>query len=183
MRESTRLDHGQERHFPPRRAKKRQGAPGTRTGASNHMRNNRISVGKRCAPEGQRSQETTVFEGFFPPLLSRGSLRRAHSKRHMEMLFHIILHAALILTHLSISWLLSLGRSSWKIQNPNFSRGNGGNLTAGSQRALDQGQRGASQESYHIDARHGLTLSISTVGRACEDGCVPSTINRCLDFM
>ena len=147
------------------------------------MRNNRMSVGIRCAHEGQRPQETTVFERFFPPLLSRDVLRRAHSKRHMEMLFHIRLHAALILTHLFILWLLSLGRSSWKKQNPEISKGNGGNLTAGSQRALDQSQQGELQGPCHIDARHGLTLAISTVGRACESGCVPSTRSRCFGFM
>ena len=111
------------------------------------MHNNRKSVGQRCAPEDQRSQERTVFEGFFRRLLSRDILRRAHGKRHLEMFFHIRPHAALVLTHLFISWLLSLGRSSWKIQNPEISRGNGGNNTAGSQRAADQGQRSESQGS------------------------------------
>ena len=120
---------------------------------------------------------------IFRRLLSRDILRRAHGKRHLEMFFHIRLHAALVLTHLFISWLLSLGRSSWKIQNTIFSRGNGGNNTAGSQRAPDQGQLSESQGPYHIDARHGLTLTISTVGRACEGGCVPSTRSWCLGFM
>ena len=148
-----------------------------------HAQQSQIGRPKVRARRSKVPRKNRARRIFFRRLLSRDILRRAHGKRHLEMFFHIRPHAALVLTHLSISWLLSLGRSSWKIKDPNFSRGNGGNLTAGSQRALDQGQRGASQGSYHIDARHGLTLSISTVGRACEGGCVPSTINRCLDFM
>ena len=142
---------------------------------------NRSAKGAR--PKVKDPKKEPCSKDFFRRLLSRDILRRAHGKRHLEMFFHIRPHAALVLTHLFISWLLSLGRSSWKIQNPTFSRGNGGNNTAGSQRAPDQGQRSESQGSYHIDAGHGLTLSISSVGRSCQGGCVPSTISRCLDFM
>lgn len=148
-----------------------------------HAQQSQIGRPKVCARRSKVPRKNRARRIFFRRLLSRDILRRAHGKRHLEMFFHIRPHAALVLTHLFISWLLSLGRSSWKIQNPTFSRGNGGNNTAGSQRAPDQGQRSESQGSYHIDAGHGLTLSISSVGRACQGGCVPSTISRCLDFM
>ena len=42
------------------------------------MHNNRKSVGQRCAPEGQRSQERTVFEGFFSAVCSQGTFCAAH---------------------------------------------------------------------------------------------------------
>ena len=148
-----------------------------------HAQQSQIGRPKVCAGRSKVPRKNRVRRIFFRRLLSRDILRRAHGKRHLEMFFHIRPHAALVLTHLFISWLLSLGRSSWKIQNPIFSRGNGGNNTAGSQRAPDQGQRSESQGSYHIDAGHGLTLSISSVGSSCQGGCVPSTISRCLDFM
>ena len=119
----------------------------------------------------------------FPAVCSQWAYCAADMVKGTWKCFHIRPHAALVLTPLFISWLLSLGRSSWKIQNTIFSRGHGGNNTAGSQRAPDQGQRSESQGSYHIDAGHGLTLSILSVGRSCQGGCVPSTISRCLDFM
>ena len=148
-----------------------------------HAQQSQIGRPKVRARRSKVPRKNRARRIFFRRLLSRDILRRAHGKRHLEMFFHIRPHAALVLTHLFISWLLSLGRSSWKIQNTIFSRGNGGNDTAGSQRAPDQGQRSESQGSYHIDAGHGLTLSISSVGRACQGGCVPSRISRCLDFM
>ena len=144
-----------------------------------HAQQSQIGRPKVRARRSKVPRKNRARRIFSRGLLSRDILRRAHGKRHLEMFFHIRPHAALVLTHLFIPWLLS----SWKKQNPDFSRGNGGNLTAGSQRAPDQGQRSESQGSYHIDAGHGLTLSISSVGRACQGGCVPSTISRCLDFM
>ena len=152
-------------------------------GFNTHAQQSQIGRPKVRARRSKVSRKNRDRRIFFRRLPSRDILRRVHGKRHLEMFFHIRPHAALVLTHLFISWLLGLGRSSWKIQNPTFSRGNGGNNTAGSQRAPDQGRRSESQGSYHIDAGHGLTLSISSVGRACQGGCVPSAISRCLDFM
>ena len=73
-----------------------------------HAQQSHVGRQKVRARRSKVPRNNRVRRIFFFRLLSRDILRRAHGKRHLEMFFHIRPHAALVLTHLSISWLLSL---------------------------------------------------------------------------
>ena len=110
-----------------------------------HAQQSQIGRPKVHARRSRVPRKNRVRRIFFRRLLSRDILRRAHGKRHLEMFFSHQTPRGFGLNSPVHFVVVELGALQLEDTKPHYSRGNGGNNTAGSQRAPDQGQRSESQ--------------------------------------